>query len=95
MLERMGDQAKAYVVCSYAGRKVEGFIQPRKALLELSANTVPTSRLDVRKRPNQSPRGLCGCRLCEIAMTILGVGKSIWKRSHEHQILVWGSSEHM
>ena len=67
-LERMGNKAKACVVCSYLGRKVEKPAEIRKPLQELSVNTVKTSRLDIRKRPQQTPRGLFGCKLCGIAI---------------------------
>ena len=67
-LERMGNKAKACVVYSYVGRKVEKPAEIRKPLMELSVNTVKTSRLDIRKRPQQTPRGLFGCKLCGIAI---------------------------
>ena len=67
-LERIGNKAKVYVVYSYLGRKVEKPAEIRKPLQELSVNTVKTSRLDIRKRPQQTPRGLFSCKLYRIAI---------------------------
>ena len=67
-LESMGDKARLCVVCLHAGRKVKKVAKVRKPLMELSINTVKTSRVDKRIRPRQTPRGLFGCRLCGIAI---------------------------
>ena len=67
-LEHMGGKAKRCVVCLLAGRKVEKPAEIRKPLLELSVNTVRTPLSGVRKRPQQTPRGLFGCKLCGIAI---------------------------
>ena len=65
-LERLGNKAKACVICSNAGRKVMKMAKIRKPLAELSVNTVKTSNQVKRKRPQQTPRGIFGCRLCKI-----------------------------
>ena len=67
-LERIGDKAKPYVICSYTGRKVKKLAKVRKSLMELSINTIKTSRVNKRIRPRQTPRGLFDCKLYEIAI---------------------------
>ena len=67
-LERMGNKAKRCVVCLHAGRKVPKPAKIRKPLLDLSINTVRTLNRDKRTRPQQVPRGIYGCKLCNIAI---------------------------
>ena len=66
-LERLGNKAKRCVVCSCAGRKVEKLAKIRKPLTELAINT-RVLNAGVKKRPQQGPRGVYGCRLCGIAI---------------------------
>ena len=67
-LERLGNKAKRCVVCLNAGRKVEKMAKARKPLAELSINAVTALDAGIKKRPQQEPRGVYGCRLCGIAI---------------------------
>ena len=40
----------------------------RKPLVELSINAVIVLDVGIKKRPQQEPRGVYGCRLCGIAI---------------------------
>lgn len=65
-LNRMGDKAKYCVPCSYAGRVIPTSGKIRKPLLELSVNSVRPRDLDKRKRRQRPPRGIHGCKLCNM-----------------------------
>ena len=65
-VNRMGTKAKYCVPCSYAGRVIPTPGKIRKPLLEMSVNSVRPRDLDKRKRRQRPPRGIHGCKLCNI-----------------------------
>ena len=65
-LEVMGAEHKACLACIYAGRRSSPGTtrqRPRKALVELSINTIRG-----QKRPDRIPRSTYGCELCDVRL---------------------------